>query len=94
MAKQRRQFTEQFKREAVRLMRNRGTRTVAQVADDLGINGHMLHRWAQKVEHDAVAKRNEQGETLEQEVRRLRKENEQLRVERATTVRFRPLAKL
>ncbi|HXX67391.1 MAG TPA: transposase [Polyangiaceae bacterium] len=56
MAKQRRQFTEEFKREAVRLMRNRGTRTVAQVADGLGINGHMLHRSAQKVEHDAVAK--------------------------------------
>lgn len=83
MSKQRRQFTEEFKREAVRLMRNRGTRTVAQIADDLGISGNMLHRWAQKFDHDAVAKRNEQGETVEQEVRRLRKENEQLRVERA-----------
>lgn len=83
MARQRKQYTDEFKREAVRMMRNRGTRTVAQVADDLGVTGNLLHRWAQKVDKNAVAKRNEEGETLEQEVRRLRKENEQLKVERA-----------
>ena len=83
MAKQRKQYTEEFKREAVRMMRNRGSRTVAQVADDLGVTGNLLHRWAQKFDRDAVAKRNQEGETLEQEVRRLRKENDQLKVEKA-----------
>jgi transposase len=83
MAKQRRKYTEEFKRDAVRMMRNRGTRTVAEIADDLGVATTILHRWAQKLDKDAVAKRNDEGETLEQEVRRLRKEVEQLRVEKA-----------
>ena len=68
MEKQRRQFTEEFKRDAVRMMRGRGSRTVADVADDLGVSQNLLHRWAQK---------------LDQEVRRLRKEVELLRVEKA-----------
>jgi transposase len=83
MAKQRRKYTDEFKRDAVRMMRNRGTRTVAEVADDLGVATNILHRWAQKLDKDAVAKRNDEGETLEQELRRLRKEVEQLRVEKA-----------
>ncbi len=82
MAKQRRKYADEFKRDAVRMMRNRGTRTVADVADDLGVAVTILHRWAQKLDKDAVAKRNDEGETLEQEVRRLRKEVEQLRVEK------------
>jgi transposase len=83
MGKQRRQFTEEFKRDAVRMMRGRGPRTVADVADDLGVSQNLLHRWAQKLDQDAVAKRNAEGETLDQEVRRLRKEVELLRVEKA-----------
>ena len=58
MGKQRRQFTEEFKRDAVRMMRGRGSRTVADVADDLGVSQNLLHRWAQKFDQDAVAKRN------------------------------------
>jgi transposase len=83
MGKHRRKFTEEFKRDAVRMMRGRGDRTVADVADDLGISPNVLHRWAQKLDRDAIAKRNVDGETLEQEVRRLRKEVEVLRVEKA-----------
>lgn len=85
MAKQskNKKYTEEFKRDAVRLMRNRGERTVAQVADDLGVTDGMLYRWAEKLSKASTAKRNEQGETLEQENRRLRKEVEQLRIEKA-----------
>jgi transposase len=82
MAK-RKKYTDDFKRDAVRMMRNRGTRTVAEVADDLGVPANHLHRWAKRLDADAVAKRNEQGETLEEENRRLRKENERLRMEKA-----------
>lgn len=82
MAKQRKRYTDEFKREAVRMMRARGTRTVGQVADDLGVTTNLLHMWARKLDKDTVAKRNAEGETLEQEVRRLRKENERLRLEK------------
>jgi transposase len=82
MAKQRKKYTEEFKRDAVRLMRDRGGRTVSQIADDLGVTANQLHRWAAQYEHQAVARRNEKGETLEEENRRLRKENERLRMEK------------
>jgi transposase len=83
MGKSRKKYTEEFKRDAVRMMRSRGTRTIAQVADDLGVAPNLLHRWASKAERDAVSKRNVEGETLEQEVRRLRKEVESLRLDKA-----------
>jgi transposase len=82
MAKKRKTYTDEFKRDAVRMMRNRGTRTVAQVGDDLGITGNQLHRWAKELDKVVLSKRNEQGETLEEENRRLRKENERLRMEK------------
>ena len=83
MAKKRNKYTEEFKRDAVRLMRNRGERTVAQVADDLGMPTNQLHRWAAKFDRLDVAKRNDHGETVEEENRRLRKENERLKMEKA-----------
>jgi transposase len=39
-------------------------------------------RWASQFDQTATAKRNVQGETLEEENRRLRKENERLRMEK------------
>lgn len=83
MAKHRKKYTEEFKRDAVRLMRNRGERTIGQVADDLGVSDNQLHRWAAQYEQQAIAKRNDKGETLEDEVRRLRKDNERLKMEKA-----------
>lgn len=40
----RRQYMEEFKTEAVRLVRD-SARPVAQVARDLGIADHLLYRW-------------------------------------------------
>ena len=42
--KTRRSYTETFKEEAVRLVRESG-HPVAQVARDLGIADHLLYRW-------------------------------------------------
>jgi transposase len=78
----RRQYTEEFKAEAVRLVRDLA-RPVAQVARDLGIADHLLYRWraeqqqAERQGHTRQAMRAEQGELV-----RLRRENAMLKQER------------
>ena len=46
---ERRQFTDEFKREAVHLARQPGT-SRAEISRDLGINTNMLHRWVREYE--------------------------------------------
>ena len=74
-----REFTEDFKQEAVRLSRESGL-TVAQVAKDLGIGKSTLSTWRRNFSDSALAPTVD--ETLEQENLRLRRENEILRQER------------
>lgn len=74
------QHTEEFKRDAVKLMETRGRRTVADVAAGLGVAESQLHDWRQKF--GAAVRTNASGETLEAEVARLSRENAQLRRER------------
>jgi len=44
MTIERRKYTEEFKREAVRLMESSG-KPIAELARDLGINDNNLYRW-------------------------------------------------
>jgi transposase len=81
MAKKRNRHTEEFKREAVRLMLSRGERTVGDVAQSIGVTEGDLHRWREKF-GGAVRVSASITETPEQEIKRLRKENERLRMER------------
>ena len=77
--RERRTFTEDFKREAVRLTETSG-RTIAQLADDLGIGLSTLTRWKRRYrEADLLAGPHED---TAKELARLRKENELLRQER------------
>jgi transposase len=77
-SKQRR-FTDEFKREAVRLTETSG-RSVQRVANDLGIAKSTLSRW--RSEHEqADLLENPHGDVTK-ELTRLRKENEILRQER------------
>ena len=74
-----RDFTDEFKREAVRLTQTSG-RTIRQVADDLGIGLSTLARWRRKhIEADLLSGPHDD---VEKELARLRKENELLRQER------------
>ena len=80
MTKQaRRIFTEEFKLEAVRLIETSG-RTIAQVADDLGIGLSSLTRWKRIYRETELFSGNH--DDVSQESARLRKENEILRQER------------
>lgn len=80
--KTRRQYTGDFKQEAVRLVRESG-HPVAQVARDQGIADHLLYRWRaeqQQAEgrgHTRHSLRAEQAELVQ-----LRRENAVLKQER------------
>ena len=79
----RKKHPDAFKREAVRLLEGRGERTVADVAAGLGVAENMLHAWKKKFGSAAEQVRRERGgETPEDELKRLRRENAQLKQER------------
>ena len=80
--KTRRQYTEEFKTEAVRLVRD-SARPVAQVARDLGIADHLLYRWRaeqHQAEHQGHTRQSLRAE--QDELARLRRENATLKQER------------
>ena len=77
--REKRTFTEEFKREAVRLTETSGL-TIAQVADDLGLGLSTLSRWRRRYrEADLLSGPHEDAT---KELARLRKENDLLRQER------------
>jgi transposase len=77
MAKARRKFTKEFKREAVRLLRTSG-KNQTQVAHELGVATSVLGAWMAMVE--AEEKTGLTSDELE-ELKRLRKENARLQME-------------
>jgi len=83
MGKPRRTFTREFKIEAVKLVTEQG-RSVAEAARNLGIGENLLRKWKQAL--DAASDRAFPGHghlpALEEELRRLRAENERLQMER------------
>ena len=82
MGRQRREFGTEYKDEAVKLVINTG-RTVAVVARELGIQESTLGRWVnlQKDCHDGGEA--PLSETERAELARLRKENSELKLDRA-----------
>ena len=85
MSAKRRSYSVEFKQEAVRLVREQGM-TCAQVGTDLGICKSVIRDWVlrsrqQPQESQAVNGSASPG-SLEEEVKRLRRENAVLREER------------
>ena len=72
-------YTEEFRREAVRLLRTSG-KSARQVADELGMPQSVLSRW--KCTADNAQKTPAETLSMEEEVRQLRREKERLRMER------------
>ena len=75
----RKQYSEAFKKDAVRLMLARGPRPVADVAVGLGVSGGMLHRWHRRYAADLAQRAPEPApadiEALRRRVRQLEQEN-------------------
>ena len=81
MATDRRSYTEEFKREAVRLMETSG-KPVTQLARDLGVNDNNLYRWRELYGSQTQTSSSGSIVEMETELKRLRRENEVLRQER------------
>jgi transposase len=81
MGVSRKQYSREFKQEAVRLV-TQGGLNLAQAARDLGLNETMLGRWKKEFEQHASKAFPGQGHAHDEELARLRRENEILRQER------------
>ena len=85
MAEERRQYTREFKVEAVRLVVEE-ERPLAQVARELGIGRNLLQRWKRELDGAGVADvfpGNGRLTSQDEEIRRLKRELEQAKQENA-----------
>ena len=82
MGRQRREFTPEYKDEAVRLVINTG-RPVAAVARELGVQESTLGRWVNLFKDRQGEGEGALSETERAELARLRKENSELKMDRA-----------
>ena len=90
MGQGRRQFTDEFKREAVSLLANSG-RPLTQIAAELGIAPSMLRNWRGRsggrnagpaLRPNTLASAPHSAPDPAAEISRLRRENDRLRMER------------
>ena len=82
MGSQRREFTPEYKDEAVKLVINTG-RPVVVVARELGVKEQTLGRWVNLFKARQGAGEGALSETERAELARLRKENSELKMDRA-----------
>ena len=76
--RERRRHSDEFKREAVKLVTEQGL-SVAQAARDLDVNENLLRTWKRKFSDDSE---ESLSESEQMELARLREENRRLRMER------------
>jgi transposase len=83
MARKRRVYTPEFKAEAVKLVTEKGY-SLAEAARSLGIHETLLRSWKQAIEKQGDQAFPGHGKLppFEEEMRRLRAENQRLRAER------------
>ena len=77
--RQRRKFTDEFKAETVRLIRESG-RSVGSVARELDLTETAVREWVKRAEASGSAETLSDDERAE--LRRLRQENRELRMEK------------
>jgi transposase len=78
----RRNYTQEFKEEAVKLITNQGY-SFAEAGRNLGVNPNVLIRWKKEIEGvDGSGLSPASAVSVQSELKRLRKENKRLRMER------------
>ena len=83
ISKPRRQYTEEFKQEAVELIKRSG-KSQAQISRELGVSGQNISRWRQKYgedenefEEQTISK--EEFKAMQAELRRVKEERDILK---------------
>lgn len=81
--RQRRDFTDEFKSDAVKLVMEQGY-SCSEVGRRLGVNGSNISRWVRQYRRQQENPDGKSGSLreLEAEIKRLRKENKRLEMER------------
>jgi transposase len=74
-----RKYPLELRERAVRLYLESGGRPIAQVARDLGIHREALRQWVRQAEADRGRRRDLLSSEEREELKRLRKENAELR---------------
>ena len=77
----RRKFSDEFKREAVRLATQSGV-TKSQVGRELGINANLLSRWCRDLSANGSAAFPGQGKPRDEEMASLKRELSRVKKER------------
>ena len=77
--RKRREYTEDFKRDAVALVTEQGYKS-SEAARSLGIGDNLIRRWKREFEEESSGARLSSDER--EELQRLRKENRMLRMEK------------
>ncbi len=80
--RKRKNYTQEFKEEAVKLITEQGY-SFAEAGRNLGVNPNLLSRWKRDIEGDSNRDLSPASSvSVQSELKRLRKENKQLRMER------------
>jgi len=77
---QRKSHPQSFKKDAVRRLLARGSKTVTEIAKELGVSPSMLHRWRERFESELTGG-TQSSQTEREEVERLRCELRDLKAE-------------
>ena len=75
-------YPEEFRRDAVALVKSSPERTVAEIARELGVNHETLRQWVKAADKQQAQAAAGLGAAELEELKRLRKENAELRVEK------------
>ena len=81
MSKPRKRYSQEFKREAVGLVKS-SDKTVTKVASELGINAQMLSRWARQLDESGKKAFPGAGNARDEEVYRLKRQLKKVEKER------------
>jgi transposase len=74
--------SEEFRRDAVALVRSSPHRTIAEIGRELGVNHETLRSWVRRAERDETMAGGGLGSAELEELKRLRKQVKELELEK------------